>query len=350
MIGGAEKLILDTVPLMVQRGIVVDIVLLQETDSAFYHELKAKDCCNIICLGKRLFDPRYILKIASLFRDDYDLIHVHLFPANYFTAIAKKLSFNKTPLVFTEHSTGNKRMDSKKLRCIEKWIYKSYNKVVCITPEVKLNVIDKLKVKENKLKVIQNGINLTTIQKAEKNKREDFNLSEDDRLLIMVAGFRVQKDQDTLIRVLKELPKNHKLLLVGDGARRSTLEALTSKLELNSRVHFLGLRSDVNSLLKMSDVAVLSSHWEGFGLAAAEAMACGIPTIGSNVDGLAQVIEGGGLLFDQGDISGLREIILSLEEKELYKKTAAAGIEKAKEYSIEKMVDSTIKLYEEIIS
>lgn len=345
-VGGAEKLIVDSIPLMVEKGIEVDVALLKQTDSAFYNELREKECCNIINLGTSLFNPLHLYKIIRLFNKDYDLIHVHLFPANYFTALAKKITFSKVPLIFTEHSTGNKRMDNKRFRWIESWIYKSYQKAICITPEVKQNVIEKLNIDDGKLTVIQNGINLTTIRNAIPNKREDFNLTDKDCLLIMVASFRTQKDQDTLINTIKELPDKYKLLLVGDGPRREVLEALVSELKIQDRVILMGIRSDVYPLIKMSDIAVLSSHWEGFGLAAAEAMACGVPVIASNVDGLAQVVEGGGILFEKGDVLDLRNKVLSLEDENYYNQIAISGIEKAKQYSIEKMVEGYVGLYE----
>ncbi|MGL6128692.1 glycosyltransferase, partial [Chryseobacterium artocarpi] len=156
-----------------------------------------------------------------------------------------------------------------------------------------------------------------------------------------------QKDQDTLIKTLKELPEEYKLLLVGDGERRSILENLIKELNIKDRVTLLGVRSDVYSLLKMSDIAVLSSHWEGFGLAAAEAMACGIPVLASNVEGLAQVVENGGILFEKGNVEDLKTNILKLNDTLYYKEIVKSGIEKSQQYEIQTMVEKLLCLYTE---
>ena len=134
----------------------------------------------------------------------------------------------------------------------------------------------------------------------------------------MVAGFRYQKDQDTLIRAMQHLPKNKfELWLVGDGERRGDLEALAIMFGLKDVVKFWGLRGDVPSLLKSSDIVVLSSHIEGFGLAAVEGMSAGKPFIASDVDGLNDVVRGAGLLFRHGDDKQLAELITTLINERL---------------------------------
>ena len=172
-----------------------------------------------------------------------------------------------------------------------------------------------------------------------------------DCLLIMVAGFRKQKDQDTVIRALKHLPYNYHLILVGDGERKEELCDLVSELRLTSRVNFLGIRSDVYGLIKMANVAILSSHWEGFGLAAVEAMAAGIPVIASNVDGLAQVVSGGGLLFEKQNEDDLSEKILTLANDITFqKKLNMTGLDKSKMYDISLLVTRSIALYKNVLN
>ena len=343
-VGGAEKLIVSTVPLMVEQGYTVDVLLLNGEQTPFYKELLNKECSNIYSLGKSYYNPFYIFKIIKYLRD-YDVVHVHLFPAQYYAALAKITSFSKTKLIFTEHSTGNSRMDNPKFKYLEQFIYKRFNKIVCITQEVKDSLVNKLKINTSKLAVINNGIDIQEISNTISENRSNFGYLESDKLLIMVAGFREQKDQDTVIRTLQLLPDNYKLLLVGDGDRRKVLETLVLELRLKERVNFLGVRTDVYRLIKMSDIAILSSHWEGFGLAAAEAMACKKPTIASNVEGLAQVVENGGLLFKSRDAKDLRDQIISLEDSIQYNLIAKKCYQKSLEYDISKMVNSLVDLY-----
>ena len=126
----------------------------------------------------------------------------------------------------------------------------------------------------------------------------------------MVGRFSEQKDQITLIKAMKYLPKNYKLLLVGEGNLRNICEEEVIKLNLKQRVIFLGVRKDIENIFKTSHIAVLSSKWEGFGLVAVEAMATGLEVIGTNVDGLREVINNQENLFNVGDYKKLAEIIL----------------------------------------
>ncbi|BAP33035.1 putative lipopolysaccharide biosynthesis protein [Chryseobacterium sp. StRB126] len=342
--GGAEKLIVDTVPLLVERSNEVDVLLLNGEKTPFYAELEEKNCCNIYSLGRSFYNPFYILKIIPyLFK--YNVVHVHLFPAQYFAALARIFCWKKQKFIFTEHNTSNRRLKNNKLKTLERFIYSFYDKIICITPEVKEVLINKLAIKENKLIVIENGVDIAKINNAKPHNKETFRFKETDILLMMVAGFREQKDHDTLIKTLSSLPEKYKLILVGGGEREDKLKQLVEALGLQNRVHFLGIRSDVYSLYKMSNIAVLSSHYEGFGIAAVEAMACGIPLVASDVEGLAQVVSGGGIVFEKGNTDALKERILSLENEAYYKEIAFKGKVKAQQYDIKKLVDRTIDIY-----
>jgi glycosyltransferase involved in cell wall biosynthesis len=129
------------------------------------------------------------------------------------------------------------------------------------------------------------------------------------------------------------------------------LEALAASLGIRERVHFLGRRADVPQLLKLADVYVHSSHWEGFGIAAVEAMAAGVPVIASDVPGLGQVVGSAGLLFPAGDAECLAKHIRSLLDSEpLRRRLSQAGKERARSFSIEGSVEAYISLYESVLA
>lgn len=344
--GGAEKLIVETLPsLEKNKDLEVELLLLNGSETPFYKELASNPAIKIHFLSKgSVYNPLLIFKLIP-FVNRYDIIHVHLFPAQYFVVLAKFISFSKAKLIFTEHNTSNRRLQNSKYKWVEQLIYHQYTKIVCITEEVREVLINKLKIRSSKLKVINNGIDIFRINKEEPLNREEYGYSLSDKLLIMVAGFRFQKDQDTVIKCLKKLPENYKLILVGDGERRQEIEQLIKDERLEKRVFLLGIRNDVISLIKMCDIAVLSSHWEGFGLAATEAMACGIPTVASNVKGLNKVVEDGGLLFEKGDVEDLKEKILSLENPDYYVEISNKGKIKARKYDICNMIDSLYHTY-----
>ncbi|MGJ1291967.1 glycosyltransferase [Sphingobacterium multivorum] len=346
--GGAEKLLVEIIPMLAAQGHTVDLLLLNGAITPFYKQLEASRTCNIYVLGHSFYSPIHIFKMMR-YLQKYDLVHVHLFPAQYFAVIASILSFSKIPMVFTEHSTGNTRMDNPLFRTLERLIYPHYRAIICITDSVKAALMCKLGLAEKRLHVIENGIDLVSIKKIPAADRSSLGYSKYDILLIMVAGFREQKDQDTVIKAMKRLPENYKLLLVGDGKRRPELEQLIRELSLQDKVSLLGVRTDTYALLKMSNISIMSSHWEGFGLAAVEAMACGVPVIASDVPGLSQVVSQGGLLFEKGNISDLLDKIILLENQDIYHSIKYSGIKKSKDYSIEVMVDQIVDLYQKLV-
>ena len=204
------------------------------------------------------------------------------------------------------------------------------------------------KLSQDKFVVISNGVNLKSISEVHTldKKKIHSTLQVDDKLIIQVAGFRIEKDQKTVIRAMSYLKNNVKLLLVGDGGLRNECEKLCYELGLKDHVLFLGVRTDVPSLLKTADISVVSSHWEGFGLAAVEGMAVGKPVIASNVDGLYGVVNDAGVLFEKGNAIELaKKIETLLSDENYYKKVASACLERAKQYDIGFMVDKHIELY-----
>jgi len=350
-IGGAEKLLLDTLPLYHQKGISVDLLILNGSETPFLKKLREKQICKIYSLGTgSVYNPLLIFKMIPYLRQ-YDLVHVHLFPAQYWVVFAKLLSFSKVKLVFTEHCTHNRRMESKLFRLVDRFVYPYYSKVVCITDEVQTILQKHLNTKESKFPVIHNGVDLDSIIATQSYGSDFFDSwsGSDTKLLLQVAGFREQKDQPTVIRAMTLLPAHVHLLLVGDGVTKPSCEALVSSLELQNRVHFLGLRMDVSALLKTVDVVILSSYFEGLSLSSIEGMAAGKPFVASNVPGLSDVVGGAGILFGQGNAAQLAEIVISLLTDSFYANTVAdMCMQRALQYDIKIMVETHIALYEDL--
>lgn len=348
--GGAEKLLIESVPLFNKNGIQVDVLVLNGNDQPFLEKLKKDNCCKIINIGKSaIYNPLLILKIIP-FLKKYDVIHVHLFPSLYWVAIAKMISFSKVKLIYTEHSTSNRRRNSKIFSVIDKIIYSQYNTIIVITQEVVNNLKKHLK-KDfiDKFQLIQNGVNLEEIKNSKGIEKATFFDDEKAKIIIQVARFFEPKDQKTIIKSLLYLPKDVKLLLVGEGDSKIECENLAKSLNLQDRILFLGIRMDVLSLLKTADIIVLSSKHEGLSLSCIEGMASGKPFIASNVTGLKEVVANYGLLFPSGDAKMLANHISELlNDNAYYSKIANACTLKAKEYNINTMISHYIKLYEKI--
>jgi glycosyltransferase involved in cell wall biosynthesis len=344
--GGAEKLLLDTIPLYRQRGIEMDIVVFWDNNLPFITALKALNCCQVIVLKysenyKDIYSITHIWKLRKYLKE-YDIAHVHLFPAQYFTVLANMSIGNKCKLVFTEHNTTNGRMQKSYFHRIEQFIYSRYTKLIY---NVYIGAV------ESKSIVIHNGVNLEQISEA--SAMAKLNLHPDikstNTLLLQVSAFRAQKDQKTVITAMALLDDNVILVLVGDGEIINESRELVIRLSLEKRVFFIGQRMDIPQLLKTADIIILSSKYEGLSLSSIEGMASGSPFLASDVPGLSEVVGGAGILFEVGNAEELAtKIQRLLDNKALYEDTVKACKVRAAEYDIHKMIDKHIALYESI--
>lgn len=346
--GGAEKLMVDLLPRFRDKGYEVDLCVFDGVDTPFKQELEAQGI-KIISLGDNpnIYHPLYLKRLYSLIHNsDYDIIHTHNTAPQLFAALASLRC--KSKLVTTEHSTVNRRREWKWYAKIDRWMYSRYSAIICISDKTETHLTDFIG--ENpKILTINNGIDVRTYADAEPfDFRKDY--PEAKTIVIQVAAFRDQKDQDTTIRSMSYLPNDVHLFLVGDGVRRPELEALVKSLNLEKRVHLLGFQTNVPSLIKGSDIVVMSSHFEGFGLAAVEGMAAWRPVLASDVDGLREVVQGAGVLFPPGQFRTLAKAIMDLAtDPERYKAVAAACYERAKDYDISTMADKYSEVYQNLM-
>jgi glycosyltransferase involved in cell wall biosynthesis len=347
--GGAEKLLSDALPKLREEGLCTTLLLLKAKQYPFLAKLKKQQFSFIESLGNTtVYNPLLIFKIIPYIRK-FDIVHVHLFPALYWVSLAKILSFSKVTLVFTEHSTSNKRRKFLLTKWIDRLIYSQYQVVVTISTEVKLYLKRHLGRSRVDFRTINNGVSIQNFQTAEKSRRNDFNIPKNHTVILHVARFTRQKDPSTLIRAIQYLEKPATVLFLGEGRERSKMESLVSELDLEKSVQFLGMRDDVPALLKMADIAVLSSNHEGLSLSSLEAMASGTPLIAANVTGLKNLVHGAGILFNHKDEIDLAEKInLLVGDKALYDKTIANGIKRAQKFHLESMVQAHINLYKEL--
>ena len=324
----------------------------------FHKKLEAHHVNINVVPFRRLYSPKNISYIKEyIVQGKYDVVHAHLFPALYWTSLASKLIMtNKPKFVVTEHNTHNRRRDRSYLRPVERFIYSSYDKIISISSKTQDNIISWLRPRVcdlHKFVVIENGIDIDRFKNALPLKIEEIcgKLARNIRLVCMVGRFSEQKDQATLIRAIAKCPPEVHLLLVGEGPLKQTCMDLANELALGDRVHFLGFRQDVDRIYKTSDIVVLSSHWEGFGLVAAEGMAAGKPVIASDVPGLAEVVGGAGILFQAGNSTELASAINQLlYNREKYLITSYECLTRAKYYNIRTMAANLEILYREVLS
>ena len=344
--GGAEKLVVETIPLLIKNGIEVELLVLKKLDSIFNNQLENAKLCKIHYLTeKSVYNPFLTFKIIP-FLKKYDLIHVHLFPSLYWTALAKMISFSKIKLVFTEHSTNNRRQSVFFYKIIDRLLYNQYQRIVAISDSVTEKIKLHLKFKSKQFVTINNGINLDNIKNAEICKDPLFKKDNSQKFIFQFSSFQYPKNQKILIRALLKLPDNFYIFFVGSGILIDECKAYVKELELKNKVFFLGIRSDVPSLLKTADYIVLSSRYEGLSLASIEGMASGKPFIASDVPGLTEVVTGAGLLFPQGDYQALANHILKLDsDADFYNQTVQNCLHRASDFDIQIMVQKHLELY-----
>lgn len=345
--GGAERSIETNVPEHIKHGYDMDVLVLDGEQTPFMDSLEKKGIRVSKLKGLSLRNPFMVFRIIPYLRG-YDLIHVHLFPALYWVALAKVLSFNKAKIVFTEHNTSNKRRQNCILSLFDNVIYKCYDKIITISPAAQKNLVEYLGWSDN-IVMVANGVNLKPFDE-QKEEVELFPRSKSQFVVTQIASFREQKDQDTVIRALASTSENVHAVFVGAGNRMDLCKELAKKTGVSDRVHFLGGRMDIPAIVKSSSVVVMSSNYEGFGRAAIEGMAGRKPVIGSDVAGLRDLIEGAGLLFSVGDDATLAEQIEKLRiDSQFYKETADACYNRAQEYSSEKMIAGYEAVYNELL-
>lgn len=339
--GGAEKLMVDLLPRLRDFGNEVELLLFDGTRTPFYDELEKVDVkIHHLAIGGNVYNPLNIFRLRKYLKN-YDIIHTHNTACQYFVPLAKISLRAKCKLFTTEHNTFNRRRTIFGWKYIDRFIYSQYKTIISISEKATDNLIAFIGNKY-KIRTIENGIDLSKFKFL-----SPVNFNSKDKIITMIAGFRKQKDQDTLIKAISLLPQEYRLWLVGDGERRTILEDLVTELYLGNRVKFLGIRSDIPQILEKSHIVVLSSHWEGFGLAAVEGMASGRPVIVSDVGGLREIVRGYGILFPPQDAKTLANEIKSLcENKNRYNQIALACQEKAKQYEIKKMVLRYNLIYE----
>ena len=344
--GGAERLMVELLPLLRERGHDIGLLLFNGADSPLKQELRDKgihlfelSTTDSIDAQWPIYNPGNVFKLVK-YLGNYDIIHTHNTACQLYVPLAKSFSRSKAQLITTEHSATNRRRSMRWYRPVDRWMYSRYAAIICIADQARAN-LEKWIGKKSEICTIYNGVNISKFIKPIKY------IGNQERFVItMVAGFRPQKDHITLIKSMLHLPEHYSLKLVGRGETEQEMKKLCRDLGLEQRVVFMGLRSDVPDVLDSSDVVVLSSHGEGLSLSSIEGMASGRPFIASDVEGLRDTVNGVGLLFPHGDDEALAKAIQELcENPDRYREVASACQERAKQYDISRMADGYDQLY-----
>ena len=288
--------------------------------------------------------PPYCLALASRMaevadRYELDLLHVHYAIPHSISALLAQQMMNgkrRLPFVTTLHGTDITLVgaDRSYFR-ITKFSIEKSDGITTISDYMQKRTADVFGVR-NEIRVIHNFVNVDVYKPDPARSRAE-------KILLHISNFRPVKRVLDCIRILAEVRKHGPvhLLMAGDGPERGPAEMLSHDLGVDRDVTFLGKQDHVERLIPKAHVLLLPSELEAFGLAALEAMACGVVPVATNAGGVPELITHGvdGFAEAVGDIEGqARRVVSLLNEDAMFEKMAAA----ARKSAIERFATSAV--------
>lgn len=286
----------------------------------------------------------------------YDIVHCHTPNASVITRlVCSKFRKNGLEVFYTAHGfhfyKGAPKLNWLVFYPIEKFCSRFTDKLITINQEDYVLAQDRFHAKEVHY-VPGVGIDLSrfeNLQVDRSEKRREIGVPEDAFLLLSVGELNENKNHQIIIRALAELkdPDVH-YAVAGLGSKKDELLKLADELKISKQVHLLGYRNDVPELNCAADVFCFPSLREGLGLAAIEAMACGLPIITSNVHGINDYSVDGvtGYKCNRNDIRGFADAVKRLEtDRELRTKMGQGNMENAKKYDTKRIISMLKSVY-----
>jgi len=367
-IGGAEIFMQKLAEHMVAKGHQVDIVTGLWSKPDFYTEnwdkefevingvnvyrvktAKIKNIDVVACVG------RMIWKTTELDRqNDYDIIHSHIFPALVCGAATKK---NKKLLITLQGGDiGEYKESNLIIRALEMpfivWSLKKADLVHAVSTHIANAAI---KLGARKVTVVPNGVDISIFHPKDRGQaRKQLGYKLDEKIVVSSSRLTPKNGLDYLIKAVANVP-NVKLVIIGDGEQRRSLERLISALKVEERVSLLGYleHRKLPDYLNAADAFCRPSINEGFGISFIESMACRIPTIGTSVGGITDIIVDGknGLLVPPGDVTALTKALrIVIRDKDFRRGIAGQGLKTVKEkFTWEVVLEGMESVYDEVL-
>ena len=322
----------------------------------YYHEVNVHDY--------PLFEYQpYELALSSkmvdtVLTEGIDILHVHYaIPHAYAAYMAKKILLEKgiyIPVVTTLHGTDITLVG--KNPSYKPAVTFSINKsdiVTSVSQSLKENTLRSFVVK-NKIEVIPNFVDLSLYQKDVPCQRSQI-APNGEKIVTHISNMRSVKRIPDIIDIFYRIQNEEEaiLLMIGDGPEREKAEQQAKDLGIYSKVKFLGKTTEIKKLLCMSDLFLLTSATESFGLVALEAIAAKVPVISSNAGGIREVNVHGvtGYLATIGDVETMASYSLKLlQNPELHQEFRNNAYERAKEFSMDTIVPKYEEVYNRALS
>jgi glycosyltransferase involved in cell wall biosynthesis len=346
--GGAEHVVVNLADELFLRGHQVKIAYL--TGDALV--LPRNSDIKVISIGMKSskdFFKAYIKLRVLIKKVNPDVVHSHMFHANLLSRLLG-LTTKAVTIISSSHSTNEGGI----LRMLA---YRITDRFATLSTNVSQKAVDSLiekgAVKPGRMVSVVNGIDTNQFFldiDARKSKRDELNIA-NKKIVLAVGRLSEAKDYPNLLNailILKKERQDFKFLIAGDGPLKEELISLANKLYINDFVEFLGIRRDIPSLMSASDLFVLSSSWEGFGLVVAEAMACERVVVATDCGGVSEVVGSEGFLVEPQNSTLLAKKLnkaLDLSDDERADIGASARRRIINNFSLEANVDAYLKLY-----
>lgn len=322
--------------------------------NVFFHEVETMEYS--------LFKyPPYSLSLSAkmaevIESEKLDLLHVHYAMPHATSAyLAKKIIGDRVKFITTLHGTditlvGNHQSFYR----ITKFSIEQSDGLTCVSNYLK-EMTQKIFKTDKEMEVIYNFVDTEKYKRTSKNRENMEFIDPDDKVITHISNFRPVKRIENIVKVFQKVSKEvkSKLLLIGDGPDICGIRDLVRKLNLGSSVFFPGVQENIIPLLNISDVYMLPSKSEGFGLSALEALSCEVPVIGTNVGGLKEIIEDGksGYLFDPEDVDSMSVAVMKiLKSNEIRLKMGLEARKRAKFFDSKLIVPQYLEYYKRILN
>lgn len=324
--------------------------------NVFYHEVTGED---YPLFEYPPYDSALTSKMVEVVKyENLDLLHVHYaIPHATVAYMAKKILLREgryIPVIVTLHGTDITLVgENPAFKPVVEFAISKSDGVTAVSNFLKEKTLRQFQVDKD-IRVIYNFVDFERFRKINKDHFKKAIAPEGERILAHVSNFRKVKRVEDVIQVFKKVYEKipSKLLLIGDGPERRHAEDLCRKIGLCHEVRFLGKQDAVEELLAISDLFVIPSENESFGLAALEAMACEVPVLSSNAGGLPEVnIDGEtGYVCEIGDVEDMAQkaysIIADDQVLQTFRKNA---LKQAERFDIRHILPQYESYYEEVL-
>ena len=361
--GGSGVLATELGKALAQKGHMVHFITYQQPvrlngfiPNIFYHEVQVPTY--------PLFDyPPYETALASTMVDviknnNLDLLHVHYAIPHASAAYMAKQILKKEgktiPVITTLHGTDITLVGRDKTYApVVTFSINESDAITAVSENLREETFKHFEITKE-IQVIVNFVDVSRFSRKPIDAFKKVIAPNGERILLHASNFRKIKRVQDVVKIFADVNKQvpSKLLFVGDGPERSTAEDLSRELGVFDEVRFVGKQEQMEDILAIGDLFLLTSEYESFGLAALEAMAAGVPVISTNAGGLAEINVDGktGYLANVGDVETMSRQALSILKDDAtlkgFKERAAAH---AKEFDINNIVPIYEKLYEKFL-